>query len=43
MAAALQAGGKPYALHIYERDGHSLPLNHDDRNRQIVSWFMSAR
>ena len=43
MAAALQAGGKPYALHIYERDGHSLPLNRDDRNRQIVSWFMSAR
>ena len=43
MAAALQASGKPYALHIYEHDGHSLPLNRDDRNRQIVDWFMSAR
>lgn len=43
MAAALQASGKPYALHIYEHDGHSLPLNRDDRNRQIIDWFMSAR
>jgi len=24
MAAALQAKGKPYALHIYENGGHSL-------------------
>jgi dipeptidyl aminopeptidase/acylaminoacyl peptidase len=41
MAAALQASGKSYALHIYDHDGHSLPLNRDDRNRQIVDWFMS--
>jgi dipeptidyl aminopeptidase/acylaminoacyl peptidase len=39
MAAALQASGKVYALHIYERDGHSLPQNREDRNRQIVEWF----
>ncbi|MEQ1911283.1 MAG: prolyl oligopeptidase family serine peptidase, partial [Vicinamibacterales bacterium] len=39
MAAALQAAGKVYALHIYDNDGHSLPLNRDDRNRQIVDWF----
>jgi dipeptidyl aminopeptidase/acylaminoacyl peptidase len=39
MAAALQASSKVYALHIYERYGHSLPLNRDDRNRQIVEWF----
>ena len=42
MAAALQEKGKVYALHIYERDGHSLPLNRDDRNRQIVEWFNQA-
>ena len=39
MAAALEEHGKTYALHIYERDGHSLPLNREDRNRQIVDWF----
>ncbi len=39
MAAALQASGKVYALHIYDRDGHSLPQNREDRNRQIVEWF----
>jgi dipeptidyl aminopeptidase/acylaminoacyl peptidase len=39
MAAALKASSKVYALHIYERDGHSLPLNRDDPNRQIVEWF----
>jgi dipeptidyl aminopeptidase/acylaminoacyl peptidase len=43
MAAALQANGKPYALHIYDRDGHSLPNNRDDRDRQIVEWFTSAK
>jgi dipeptidyl aminopeptidase/acylaminoacyl peptidase len=39
MAAALQASGRLYALHIYEQDGHSLPQNREDRNRQIVDWF----
>jgi hypothetical protein len=28
-----------YALHIYERDGHALPQNRDDRDRMIIDWF----
>ena len=43
MAAALQAHGKSFALHICDHDGHSLPLNRDDRNRQIVEWFRSVK
>jgi len=39
MAVALQESGKVYSLHIYERDGHPLPRNRDDRNRLIVDWF----
>ena len=39
MAEALQENNKVYALHIYERDGHPLPLNRDDRNRMIIDWF----
>jgi predicted esterase len=39
MAEALQEKGKVYALHIYDRDGHSLPLNREDRNRMIIDWF----
>jgi len=39
MAEALQEKGKVYALHIYERDGHPLPRNRDDRDRLIVDWF----
>ena len=39
MAEALQEKGKVYALHIYDRDGHSLPQNRDDRNRKIIEWF----
>ena len=39
MAEALQENGRIYALHIYDHDGHSLPLNRDDRNRVIVDWF----
>ena len=39
MAEALQEKGKVYALHIYERDGHPLPRNRDDRDRMIVDWF----
>jgi dipeptidyl aminopeptidase/acylaminoacyl peptidase len=42
MADALQRAGRPYALHIYANDGHSLPLNRTDRNRQIVEWFRQA-
>jgi dipeptidyl aminopeptidase/acylaminoacyl peptidase len=43
MAAAMQAAGANYALHIYSRDGHSLPANRADRNRQIVEWFRQAK
>lgn len=39
MAAALQEKNKVYSLHIYDGDGHSLPLHRDDRNREIVEWF----
>jgi len=39
MAEALQEKGKAYSLHIYERDGHPLPRNRDDRNRMLVDWF----
>jgi dipeptidyl aminopeptidase/acylaminoacyl peptidase len=42
MAAALQAAGRKYALHIYSDDGHSLPANRTDRNRQIIEWFLQA-
>ena len=42
MAEALQEKGKVYAVHIYERDGHPLPLNRDDRNRMIIDWFNRA-
>ncbi len=43
MAQALQAAGRTYALHVYSNDGHSLPANRADRNRQIVDWFLAAR
>ena len=39
MAEALQEKGKVYALHIYDHDGHSLPLNREDRNHRIIDWF----
>jgi dipeptidyl aminopeptidase/acylaminoacyl peptidase len=42
MAQALQAAGRTYALHIYSNDGHSLPRNRADRNRQIIDWFRAA-
>jgi dipeptidyl aminopeptidase/acylaminoacyl peptidase len=43
MAEALQENNKVYALHIYERDGHPLPLNRDDRNRMIIDWFNQSQ
>jgi len=43
IAEALQANGKVYSLHIYERDGHALPQNRDDRDRMIIDWFNRAR
>jgi len=39
MAEALQEKGKVYALRIYERDGHPLPRNREDRDRLIIDWF----
>jgi dipeptidyl aminopeptidase/acylaminoacyl peptidase len=42
IAEALQEKGKVYALHIYERDGHALPENRDDRDRMIIDWFNRA-
>lgn len=42
MAEALQENGKVYAVRIYERDGHALPKNRDDRDRLIVDWFNRA-
>jgi len=42
MAEALQENGKVYALRIYDRDGHPLPRNRDDRDRVIVDWFNHA-
>ena len=42
MAEALQQNNKVYALHIYERDGHPLPLNREDRDRMIIDWFNRA-
>jgi dipeptidyl aminopeptidase/acylaminoacyl peptidase len=43
MAETLQENNKVYALRIYERDGHSLPLNRDDRNRMIIDWFNQSQ
>ena len=43
MASALQAAGRPYALHVYANDDHSLPVNKADRNRQIVEWFRQPK
>ena len=42
MAEALEEKGKVYALRIYDRDGHSLPRNRDDRDRMIIDWFNRA-
>ena len=42
IAEALQEKGKVYALRIYDRDGHALPQNRDDRDRLIVEWFNRA-
>ena len=39
IAEALQENSKVYSLHIYERDGHALPQNRDDRDRMIIEWF----
>lgn len=39
LAQKLQAHGKEYELVVYGKDGHSLPLHRDDRNRRIVDWF----
>jgi dipeptidyl aminopeptidase/acylaminoacyl peptidase len=42
IAEALQEKGKVYSLHIYDRDGHALPENRNDRDRMIIDWFNQA-
>jgi dipeptidyl aminopeptidase/acylaminoacyl peptidase len=39
LAEKLQERGGEYELIVYGRDGHSLPLHREDRNRRIVEWF----
>lgn len=39
MALALAKADKPYSLHIFEKDGHSLPLNRPLRNQLIFDWM----
>jgi dipeptidyl aminopeptidase/acylaminoacyl peptidase len=39
VAEALQERKKVYSLHIFEHDGHALPLSRDERNRMIIDWF----
>lgn len=42
LANALQKANKVYSLHIFEHDGHPLPLHRDERNRMIIDWFNEA-
>ena len=39
IAEKLQEHKKEYELVIYGKDGHSLPLNRNDRNQHIIRWF----
>ena len=39
IAEAPQDNGKVYSLLFFEQDGHSLPLNREDRNHKIIGWF----
>lgn len=39
LALALAKENKPFSLHIFERDGHSLPLNRPFRNQLIFDWL----
>ncbi len=43
IATELDLNNKVFSLVIYEDDGHSLPINRDDRNNRIVSWFNQFR
>lgn len=36
--AALTAAGREHELHVYEHDGHGLPLNREDRDARIDAW-----
>jgi dipeptidyl aminopeptidase/acylaminoacyl peptidase len=39
VAEALQARGRPYALHIFEGDVHGLTWNWRERDRLVIEWF----
>lgn len=39
VAEALQARGRPYALHMFNGDVHGLPWNWRERDRLITEWF----
>lgn len=39
VARKLQARGRPYALHVFEGDGHGLGGNARERDRLVIEWF----
>jgi dipeptidyl aminopeptidase/acylaminoacyl peptidase len=39
LAERLQALGRPYALHVFARDGHALRASADERDRMAARWF----
>jgi dipeptidyl aminopeptidase/acylaminoacyl peptidase len=39
VAEALQARGRPYALHIFDGDVHGLTWNWRERDRLMIDWF----
>lgn len=39
LAARLQRLGRPYELHVYEGDGHTLRRNQADRDARAAQWF----
>ncbi|HEX2560310.1 alpha/beta hydrolase family protein, partial [Phenylobacterium sp.] len=39
MASRLQSKGRPYELHVFENDTHSLDLNWRERDRLVIDWF----
>jgi dipeptidyl aminopeptidase/acylaminoacyl peptidase len=41
VAEALQARGRPYALHVFDNDVHGLTWNWRERDRLAIDWFRS--
>lgn len=39
VAEALQARGRPYALHIFDNDVHGVTLHWRERDRLTIDWF----